>query len=493
MRLQAIRKVLITSCTLSLIAINLSPATAAPAAQLVTCVDLESGKERIPRTGTCLTTQEATARWRLVSTDSVAASGSTSKSLTVCTNKENSPVTYQRIRASCYKHMQTNLYTRSSSLPAQPVITQVFSNSYESVSLALAGQPTSNLDAPIAYYTITSSKGDVKRVNSWRDLNVTVNGLKSSTSYTFTITATSADGTSPASASSPPVTTQVYVAPVTAAPLSAPVYTLSSIAETKTAGTAISGYTITSTGGTIANYAISPSAPAGLTFNTTTGLLSGTPSSAQSATAYTITATNASGSAVQTFTLTVTSVVYTVGQTGPGGGKIFYVSNTPFTCGPTRAATCKYLEAAPNGWQGVGATDDRNPDTNRTWSPAGQRSTVVAPEEGIGWGYQQSIAIAALAGSDTTNSAAALARSYSVTIGATTYSDWFLPSKDELNQMFIEKTIIGLSDAPYFSSTDNTNDDNGTRAAYSQSMQTGAVIPDAFKYYSDFVRPIRAF
>ena len=182
-----------------------------------------------------------------------------------------------------------------------------------------------------------------------------------------------------------------------------------------------------------------------------------------------------------------------VGQTGPGGGKIFYQAATPFTCGPTRSTTCTYLEAAPNGWQGAGATDDRNPDTNRTWSPSGQRANVIASQEGIGWGYKHSVTIAALAGSDTTNSAATLARSYSVTVGSTVYNDWFLPSKDELNEMYLQKAMIGLSDAPYFSSTDNTNYYFGTRAAYSQSMQSGAVIPDAFKYYSDFVRPIRAF
>ncbi|MFZ4600797.1 MAG: hypothetical protein ACOYNN_19305 [Terrimicrobiaceae bacterium] len=194
-----------------------------------------------------------------------------------------------------------------------------------------------------------------------------------------------------------------------------------------------------------------------------------------------VTIQSASGQAVQ------------LGETGPGGGVIFYKASTPFSCGPTRAATCSYLEAAPNGWQGAGATDDRNPDTNRTWSPTGQRSNVIASQEGIGWGYKHSVTIAALAGSNTTNSAATLARSYSVTVGSTVYNDWFLPSKDELNEMYLQKSMIGLSEAPYFSSTDNTNIDAGTRAAYSQSMQSGAVIPDAFKYYSDFVRPIRAF
>jgi predicted RecA/RadA family phage recombinase len=213
MKAVGVLKLVIATCALSLIAGPLSSATSAPAAQVITCVDLVSGKERISKTGTCRTT-EATAKWRLAPTDSALAPGGTTKSLTICSNKESSSVTYQRIRTSCYKHMQTNLYARSSILPAKPVITQVSSTSYESASLALASDPSANLDAPIAYYTITSSKGDVKKVNSWRELTVTVSGLTSSTSYTFTISATNADGTSPVSAPSLPVTTQTYVAPV---------------------------------------------------------------------------------------------------------------------------------------------------------------------------------------------------------------------------------------------------------------------------------------
>ncbi len=88
----------------------------------------------------------------------------------------------------------------------------------------------------------------------------------------------------------------------------APAFTLSSSSESKTVNTVITGYTISSTGGTIASYSISPAAPAGLTFNTTTGLLTGTPTEVAAATAYTITATNATASTTQTFTLTVTAV-----------------------------------------------------------------------------------------------------------------------------------------------------------------------------------------
>ena len=45
--------------------------------------------------------------------------------------------------------------------------------------------------------------------------------------------------------------------------------------------------------------------PSGLTFNTTSGIISGTPTSITSQTNYTITATNTGGSATQTITITV--------------------------------------------------------------------------------------------------------------------------------------------------------------------------------------------
>ena len=516
MKTSGVLKVVIAAFALSLIAAHLSPATAAPAAQVITCVDLATGKERISKTGTCRTT-EATAKWHLAQSDSALAPGGTTKSLTICSNKESSPVAYQRIRSSCYKHMQTNLYTRSAALPAKPVITQVSSNSYESASLTLARDPAANLDAPISYYTITSSKGDVKKVNSWRELTVTVSGLRSATSYTFTITATNVDGTSPVSASSLPVTTQIYVAPVaaaTTAPLAAPAFTLSAAAETKTVNTAITGYTISSTGGAIASYAISPSAPAGLTFNTATGILSGTPSSTQSATAYTITATNATGSATRTFTLTVTAIVYLVGDTGPGGGKIFYVATTPFACGPTRSATCTYLEAAPALWDAGGA------EPTRSWANTTYQGTAVnnasSPETatatGIGWGYRNTRAIILQGNTATATSAAALADSHTVTVSGVVYDDWYLPSKDELNQMckWVSGTTgdalttlttvctggtlnsgtagsAGFVENSYWSSTES-----GSGFAWYQYFPSGYQFGH-YKYNTFHVRPVRAF
>jgi hypothetical protein len=88
--------------------------------------------------------------------------------------------------------------------------------------------------------------------------------------------------------------------------LTAPAFTLSASTESRTVNTAATGFTINSTGGTIASFSISATPP-GMSFNTTTGALTGTPSTVATATTYTITATNASGSTTQTFALTVTA------------------------------------------------------------------------------------------------------------------------------------------------------------------------------------------
>jgi hypothetical protein len=89
----------------------------------------------------------------------------------------------------------------------------------------------------------------------------------------------------------------------------APAFTLSSSSESRIVNTAATGFTINSTGGTIASFAISPSAPAGMSFNTATGVFTGTPTTVAAGTPYTITATNASGSATATFTLAVSAAV----------------------------------------------------------------------------------------------------------------------------------------------------------------------------------------
>jgi hypothetical protein len=120
-----------------------------------------------------------------------------------------------------------------------------------------------------------------------------------------------------------------------------------------------------------------------------------------------------------------TGATCVVGDTGPGGGIVFYVGS--FTAPGTACnTTCRYLEAAPTGWN-TGA------DPSRSWATDANQSTVVSGAYGlvVGTGYQNSVDILNQTGNVAASSAAVLARGYR----GGTKSDWFLPSKDELNEM----------------------------------------------------------
>jgi hypothetical protein len=432
-------------------------------------------------------------------------------------------------------------------IPNVPGITKVIATGTNSAQLTFTA-PLDNGGSPVTSYVATSLLGGLQTTvyqSAGGTINIT--NLSHSTTYTFTLTAINAAGSSLASAISASVTTATPPPPpepVAAAPaLAAPAFTLSASSETRTVDTAATGFTISSTGGAIASFAISAT-PAGMSFSTSTGALTGTPTSVAGATAYTITATNASGSATRTFTLTITSPIvisvaaiagvtapvsgatpvttttagtgyigtvswassggalvgnfaavttytatitltaaagYTltgvaanfftvagattdtnpvnsgvitavfpktirycdgstftcqVGDTGPGGGIIFYVAPAFFTqvgaSGSMCTTNCKYLEAAQSGWANGGVALD---DPTRSWATNANANqvTLVSGADGtaIGTGYQNSVDIANQSGNVAPSSAAVAARGY--TGGAK--SDWHLPSRDELNQM----------------------------------------------------------
>ncbi|GAA4323336.1 hypothetical protein [Flaviaesturariibacter amylovorans] len=62
--------------------------------------------------------------------------------------------------------------------------------------------------------------------------------------------------------------------------------------------------------GNVTGYSISPGLPSGLTFNTSTGVISGTPTTTSPATTYTVTASNAAGSTSTTLSIQVTTSFY---------------------------------------------------------------------------------------------------------------------------------------------------------------------------------------
>ena len=186
---------------------------------------------------------------------------------------------------------------------------------------------------------------------------------------------------------------------------------------------------------------------------------------------------------------------YTVGRTGPAGGVVFYVSPTTFTStGSACNTSCKYLEAAPS-------------DTSRYFANPANQSTSVsgAKGEAIGTGFQNSVDIANQSGNTSTGSAAVYAREYR----GGGFSDWYLPSVSELNQLckwargqawVSDATLCnssgsinsglgasGFAAGPYWSSTDWFN-----IYAYYRSFDAGGQNYNS-KDNGFAFRPIRAF
>ena len=83
----------------------------------------------------------------------------------------------------------------------------------------------------------------------------------------------------------------------------------------------------------------------------------------------------------------------------------------------------------------------------------GAYTTTGATGTAIGTGLSNTDAIIASQGATSTNYAAGLARAY----GGGGYSDWYLPSKDELNQLYLNRVAIGgFTNNYYWSSTEAT-------------------------------------
>ena len=248
--------------------------------------------------------------------------------------------------------------TLAPTIPSAPSITKVIATGTNSAQLSFS-PPLDSGGLPITSYVATSSSGSLQTTvyqSAGGTINIT--NLSHSTSYTFTLTAINAAGSSLASAISASITTATPppppepVAPTpSGSALAAPAFTLSASSENRTVNTAATGFTINSTGGAIASFAISAT-PAGMSFSTSTGALTGTPTSVAGATAYTVTATNASGSTTATFTLTVTAALAAPAFTlsASSENRTVNTAATGFTINSTGGAIASFaISATPAG------------------------------------------------------------------------------------------------------------------------------------------------
>ncbi|MDZ4131508.1 MAG: hypothetical protein U1E11_00075, partial [Dethiobacteria bacterium] len=172
-----------------------------------------------------------------------------------------------------------------------------------------------------------------------------------------------------------------------------------------------------------------------------------------------------SGEVVAVFPVTE-AITYSIGDTGPSGaGIVFYVTN-----GGRHG-----LEAAPSGWNGGGE------DPTKQWK--NEKSLTYGTLTAIGTGYANTYS--QMTGAD--HPAAAICRDYRSEFEG----DWFLPSKDELHQMYLQKAIIGGFVNRFYWSSSEVNYENG----WSQNFGSGILDYSSSKIhsYTYRVRPIRAF
>ncbi|KTD72570.1 DUF1566 domain-containing protein [Legionella tucsonensis] len=172
---------------------------------------------------------------------------------------------------------------------------------------------------------------------------------------------------------------------------------------------------------------------------------------------------------------------YTIGQQAMGG-IVFYVDST--------------------GQHGlIAAGEDNNGGNAIAWKNTNSLLTGTSRSDGIFAGIKNNAQIMAIQIPDGSNNfAAKVCADYRIqadgitactdpgTAGDTCYADWYLPSKFELNQLFLQKDMVGgFSPGDYWGSTEFDAID-----AWIQNFSFGFQLPD-FKDGNFLVRCVRAF
>lgn len=159
-----------------------------------------------------------------------------------------------------------------------------------------------------------------------------------------------------------------------------------------------------------------------------------------------------------------------IGDKGPAGGVIFYVAKT-------RQSWGQYLEAAPRDLKGSHLFCD--PPLVEPNGPGDTHSNSA-----IGLGKVNTAILLTYC----TGGAVSKASEYSTVSGGVKYSDWFLPSEQELRELYKRKNLLtGIGRVAYWSSTESWK---------AQGVLIDFEIgtnPAAWGQRKNYIRPIRAF
>lgn len=149
-----------------------------------------------------------------------------------------------------------------------------------------------------------------------------------------------------------------------------------------------------------------------------------------------------------------------IGGTGPAGGIIFYDEGN-YNRG------WRYLEAYPFDWPGRWRWGTINPDCYYRKFCDYYDGSLAADRKDIGDGEQNSVELMHIYGDhDAEDQLVAYVIKRLRTTGAFNFTNWYLPSEEELNLMYNHRTTIGLvtqiENIPiYWSSTQSFVKDNG--------------------------------
>ena len=122
-----------------------------------------------------------------------------------------------------------------------------------------------------------------------------------------------------------------------------------------------------------------------------------------------------------------------------------------------------------------------NQSTSAQWGCYG---TTISGADGtaLGSGYQNTLDI--VAGCSTAGIAAQICNDLELN----GYTDWYLPSKDELNKLYLSKDLVGgFASAYYWSSSEYSS-----RGAWRQNFSNGNQLNN-YKNNTSYVRAVRAF
>ncbi|MDG1549704.1 MAG: putative Ig domain-containing protein, partial [Candidatus Poseidoniaceae archaeon] len=160
---------------------------------------------------------------------------------------------------------------------------------------AMTPETATNLGGTVTSWTIYPSLPSGLSINA---ANGTISGTPQSvsTATTYTVTAANSGGSVTVS-----ITILIYDAPPSS-------INYSPSSSSLTLGTPMGSVIPTYSGGTANSWTITPTQPAGLTFDISSGEIGGTPTAVSPLTTYTITATNAGGSGSTTITIQVNDI-----------------------------------------------------------------------------------------------------------------------------------------------------------------------------------------